>query len=507
MSSAAKVGILMIVILAITGFFILKIQDISLDRDPNARTIEAVFDSVAGLDEGSPVRVAGVRVGKVSKIELQPDGRAKVTIALDKDVALRQGASASVTNLGLLGEKYVELSPGPMANPPIPHDQRVVLNGTVPASIDQVTSQVSAIAEDVKAITESLRAAVGGPAGEQRLTDIVENVRVITEQVRLLIAANEGNVNATASNLREITADLRVEIPRIARSIEQFADSLNGTVGENREDVRALVANLKTLSGDLKTTADNVNAITGQVRSGEGTVGKLLYDPKTAESLTNTIAQVESGVGELRDMLGRVGKMRLEVGMRADYLAGLDDTETPRFEGNSRSAVTLGIFPNPARNRFYNIELVDDPIGSIKEKIVETTVTTPSGGTETIFEREKKYERDFLITAQAGWQLDDLALRVGLIDSTGGIGADYKLNERLRVSGEAFDFGDRRGDNPHLRVYGRYTIRKEKPTTPLLFVSTGVDNPLNDTVFMFGGGIRWTDDDLKYLLGSVPLGN
>ena len=88
---------------------------------------------------------------------------------------------------------------------------------------------------------------------------------------------------------------------------------------------------------------------------------------------------------------------------------------------------------------------------------------------------------------------------------TGGGGVDYRLNDRIRVTGEVFDFGGRRDNNPHVRMYGEYIVRREKPRTPLLFISSGVDNPLNKTAFTFGGGIRWRDDDLKYLLGSVPI--
>ncbi|HET7711023.1 MAG TPA: hypothetical protein VFL80_03755, partial [Thermoanaerobaculia bacterium] len=64
----------------------------------------------------------------------------------------------------------------------------------------------------------------------------------------------------------------------------------------------------------------------------------------------------------------------------------------------------------------------------------------------------------------------------------------------------------KRDDNPHVRLFTEYILRKEKPRTPTIFFSTGIDNPLNDTAFVFGGGIRWRDDDLKYLIGSVPLG-
>jgi phospholipid/cholesterol/gamma-HCH transport system substrate-binding protein len=102
--------------------------------------------------------------------------------------------------------------------------------------------------------------------------------------------------------------------------------------------------------------------------------------------------------------------------------------------------------------------------------------------------------------------LDDLSLRIGLFDSTGGVGADYHYNDRIRVTGEAFDFGGKNDPNPHLRFLGEYVFRKETPSTPQLFVRTGIENPLNDTAFIFGGGIRWRDEDLKYLIGSIPLG-
>ena len=70
MSSAAKVGIFMLIILAVLGYFILKIEDVRVSREGGARKVEAVFDSVAGLDNKSPVRVAGVRVGKVTDIKI-----------------------------------------------------------------------------------------------------------------------------------------------------------------------------------------------------------------------------------------------------------------------------------------------------------------------------------------------------------------------------------------------------------------------------------------------------
>jgi len=510
MTSAAKVGVFMLIVLAILGYFVLKIEDVQLGHGSGARKVTAIFDSVAGLDNKSVVRVAGVRVGKVSNIKLRSDGKAEVTLDVDPEVILHPGATAHVASLGLLGEKYIELDPGAANTPAIPQGQSVVLRGSQPASMDDITNQVSAIAADVKAITTSLRGVMSGPAGEQRLTDIVENVRTITEQVRDLVAANRSNVDATVANARVISDSLRVEIPRLATAIDRMATQVNGTVGDNREDIRHVVENLRALSADLKTTSDNLNAVTGQVRSGEGTVGKLLYSNEAHDRLTAALGSVESGVNELRNTLGRVGKMQLDVGLNGDYYAGLPAQQNgaDKIGGNSRSAVWLRLTPNPERNRFYNVELADTPYGKRNDKTVEETVTNPATGhSETTITHQTRFEHSFLVSAQAGWNLKPFAVRLGLIDSTGGAGVDYSVNPRIRVTGEAFDFGHRTGDgNPHVRLYGEYVFRQEKPTTPTIFLRSGVDNVLNHTAFTFGGGIRWRDDDLKYLMGSIPIG-
>jgi phospholipid/cholesterol/gamma-HCH transport system substrate-binding protein len=509
MSSAAKVGAFMLIILGILGFFVLKIEDIQIDRGGGTRKVTAIFDSVAGLDAKSAVRVAGVRVGKVEKIKLRDDGRAEVTLEIDGDVQLHKNATASVANLGLLGEKYIELNPG---SPNLPQlvGENVTLQGSQPATIDEITTQVADIATDVKAITESLRAVVGGPQGQQRLNEIVDNVNNITTQMRQLLAANRGNVDATMMNMAAITADLRREIPKLAASLDRVANQIGGTVGDNREDVRVVVENLRGLSSDLRTTADNLNSITGQVKSGEGSVGKLLYSDEAHNRLTSALSSVESGVTELKNTLGRANRITMDLGIRSDVYAGLSSTNEDGVEnagGNSRSALSMRLVPNPENNRFYNVELSDDPRGSRRDKTVVETVKNPETGEEvTTVTETKKYERKFLISAQAGWQLDQLGVRVGLFDSTGGVGADYALNDRIKVTGEAFDFGKKRDDNPHVRVFGEYTVRKEKPNTPRLFVTGGVDNMMNDTAFTFGGGIRWRDDDLKYLIGSIPIG-
>ncbi|HEV8631030.1 MAG TPA: MlaD family protein, partial [Thermoanaerobaculia bacterium] len=136
MENTVKVGIFMTLALAVLGYLILRAEQISLFR-PAGKRLVAEFASVAGLDDQSAVRVAGVRVGRVDGIELR--GReARVNIIVEREVPLLAGTYAEIKNLGLLGDKYVELVPGPAGGALLP--EGAVISGQPSVGIDQVLS-------------------------------------------------------------------------------------------------------------------------------------------------------------------------------------------------------------------------------------------------------------------------------------------------------------------------------------------------------------------------------
>jgi phospholipid/cholesterol/gamma-HCH transport system substrate-binding protein len=88
-----------------------------------------------------------------------------------------------------------------------------------------------------------------------------------------------------------------------------------------------------------------------------------------------------------------------------------------------------------------------------------------------------------------------------MIESTGGVRADYGvLDRKLLFSLEAFDFSRERDLDPHLRVSTTWRFH------PNLYLMGGYDDFLAEEYesFFVGGGVTWSDDDLKYLLGSLP---
>jgi phospholipid/cholesterol/gamma-HCH transport system substrate-binding protein len=74
--------------------------------------VTATFDNISGLKMGASVEVAGVDVGRVESIKLTPGDRAKVILRLEPGLKLRDDAIASIRTKGIIGDKFVKLSPG-----------------------------------------------------------------------------------------------------------------------------------------------------------------------------------------------------------------------------------------------------------------------------------------------------------------------------------------------------------------------------------------------------------
>jgi len=476
----------MLAALIVVGIFIIKIEEIPIGTRGGRQRVQAVFPTVAGLDEKSPVRIAGVRVGIVEKIDLKGD-RALVTLALDPGVQLQQGASAAVSSLGMLGDKYVELYPGPLGNPPLPAD--TVLDGSSPTSFDQVLSTVGDVGTDLKAVTASLRKSLGGPEGQQRIDDILENIRQLTEETRKLVAANRADVDATIANFRSFSQTLKDELPRLAEKLNALADNVDSVVGENRGNLSESIANIKDLSARLRVSADNLNRITTKIADGEGSIGKLVNDDETVNNLNSTLKSVESGVASLKNTIGRAERWRLDVNLRSEALPGIDE---------SRSA--FGFDLRTTDRRFFRIELVDSPWGRDQTKTEVVTTSYPDGRTETVTRETLRTTDATTFNAQVGFDIGNaLTLRAGVFESNGGVGIDKALfDDKVRLTLEAYDFG-RDTKPPHLRLEGRWYLNKN------LFAFGGWDDPTwsDRSSVLFGGGVTWTDEDLKYLLGTA----
>lgn len=487
MPQAVKVGLFMTVALVIAAYLILRIEDLNPFAEA-AERVDAVFDSVAGLDDKATVRVAGVRVGRVDGIGLE-GRRARVTLLLERPVELTEGTLARISNMGLLGDKYVELVLGPPGAAPLPPGS--VLPGETPISFDDAMAKFETIGESIEQVTGSLTG-----EGESSISRLLDNLEATSAEIRALVAMNRQQISSTVANFESFSGTLARELPGLARRLDTLVAQVTEVVADNRDELAGSLGNIEEVTGDLKISVAHLNTITGKLASGEGTLGKLISSDEAHDELVSTLKTIEGGVGTLSETLGRAAKLELDLGLQGYYLFDRSESE---------SAFHLDIDPAATGSRkIYRVGLVNNVAGDIRSKTQTITTTRDDDSTETevieTFSREDKA----VVSALLGLRLEnETRLWGGLIEDEFGVQVEHPFfDRRAWLDVQAFDF-DREGDRDvHLRLSGRYYL------SPNLYVVGGYDDPLEgefDSLFV-GGGLRWTDDNLKYLLGTLPLG-
>lgn len=503
LSPEAKVGLFVLIGIILLVYMSLRVGGIQFGR-AEGYTLYVKFDSAAGLDKDASVSVAGVEVGRVTDITLK-DNKAHLTLRIKPDVRVGSDFTALLTTKGLLGERYLELIPG-SPNAPLLKEGDEITRTTSYADIDKLITILSDVSGDIKEVTVTLRNVIGGPEGETSLRGILKNVEEISYRVNRLVAKNDETLDDIFGNIQKFTTLLRVEGPQISaelrdavanlnESLTRTSNNLNALIDENRGDLREGVENLKIAAVKLQETMDAVNrvveeigpevtqtvssvgSIARKIDSGEGTIGKLVNDDETHENLNKTVTGINR-------FLEKTESFRTFIGYRGEYLFDASDT---------KSYFSLKL--QPKLDKYYLLEIVDDPRGDRSE---ETIVLTDASGTTTTTEVRTKDELQFSL--QLAKRFRNITFRGGLVENTGGVGVDTNFfKDRFRLTLEAFDF-DQSG-NPHLKAYGTIHLNR------FFFLTAGYDDFISKNGLesgFVGLGLQFEDEDLKYLFSTAP---
>lgn len=470
-STEAKVGLFVLVALILLGYMSFKVGEEGFGLKKKGYPVQVIFDSATGLEKDASVQIAGVEVGRVEDISLR-DGKALVTLRIIPEVPLAKDVEATIKAYGILGDKYVDIAPG------TPGEERIEAGGQIArtgrqADIDKLLSELGAIAGDVMEVTASLKNTVGSVEGEENIRAIIHNTRVITEDLGRIVRQNDAKLSLMVENLSEASVEMRRAFATL-NSIVEKVDRGEGTIGQLVENKEAF--------DNLNQSLASLRNITDKINRGEGSIGKLVNDEDTVENLNASLQSLGKSMEGIDRFVSKSEQFRTFLGYRGEYLFD---------SGDGKSYLDLTI--RPKEDYFYVLGLVTDPRG-------ERTVTDST--TKGVTTRTESWEKnELLFTAQIGKRFKDIALRGGVFESTGGVGVDYfALDDRLKLTFEAFDFGSDR--NAHLKTYAEYRLLKH------IYLSAGWDDVISneggESPFI-GFAIRFEDEDLKYLLGSVPI--
>jgi phospholipid/cholesterol/gamma-HCH transport system substrate-binding protein len=507
MSREARVGIFVLLGLIVLTFFTFRVSKWGLIAEKGYR-LTVDFDTAAGLEPKSDVKMAGVPIGKVEEIQLVGN-RARLVLRIHQGIRIPIDSMGSIQTQGLLGEKYVEILPGKDTQRNLPAGGRVA-NTLSPTNLDEIVRKLSAIGDDVKKFTETLSATFGTEEGKKALADILRDVRATTAALRTVVqgneerferilanvdrlsedlsdisASNKQDIRTAIANIREFSDTLKNETPGLVRKLEDMSERVSGVVGDNRENLKESIQNLKTASARLDNTLDAAGKVMGKIDRGEGTLGMLVNDNTAHTSLTDTLEGINKFV------------------RKSEQLKTFIDYHLEWQQGPSEFKHYVNLRLQPTADKYYTIGVVDDPRG----KFSSSTSTVTVNGTPTTI-TEEKFDNKLKLSALIARKFSGLTVKGGVIESTGGLGLDYELlKNRLTVGADAWDFTRRdlssKSLPPHLKLYGNYDIVKN------LFVTGGVDDVLanerNLRTLFLGFGIKFADEDIKTVLGAVPI--
>ncbi len=488
LTTELKVGLFAVLVIAILTFLTFRVGGLYWLKDEGNRHF-ILFKNIAGLDEKTKLKIAGVDSGFIEKIELET-GLAKVTIRVSRGVKLYSDAGASIKATGLLGDKYLEVTTG-SAEPQLKNGD-MIRNTVEVVDVDDMVRKLSAVSEDISTLITSLNEALGTEEAKRSLRETVTNLRHVTANLNETIVANDRKLRNVLDDIRTLTASLNEIVDKNKEPINVAVGNLRDFSASLKTDGPDLVANLSQASRELKEmvvenkpavkdTFESFNRITKQIEQGEGTLGKLVKDERLYENINKAAEGVEK-------TFGAIDRFRTFVTFQAEYLNKV---------GDGKGYFYLTLQPRP--DRYYLLGVVGDPIGRVRT--TETAII--EDGVTTVI-REERTRQEIEFTAQYAMRHKDVALRLGLMENTFGAGVDYFfLNDKGKLTVDAWDFSndEEHSRNPHVKAGVDYFIFKN------VFVSAGIDNIFNRK--WRGGyaglGLRLEDEDLKYILGTIPV--
>lgn len=326
-----KVGILIAAALAGAAGLLFLMDAFS----PSGELLRADLSHSGGIPRGAPVRMAGVRVGRVRSVALLPertdeDGRllaVHMEMEIDREIygRLHQGTRIEFATQGPLGEAYIELAQG---DPKAPLLEKGAVLRAYPQRLDQLmprlmdlmatlqtlageidSGSVRTILGEVRLVAAGLRKFLEDQGGTiagmvQRLDRITVSLEQLTVKGNRMLDKN-GDLNRSLKDLAQVTAALKRDLPAMtsqAQSALANLDRLSASVTpEDMEALKRALRDAESASRKLNETIDKadrlmagVDRIVSGVEQGRGSLGALVKDDALYEDLRALITELKS---------------------------------------------------------------------------------------------------------------------------------------------------------------------------------------------------------------------
>ncbi|HJS42638.1 MAG TPA: MlaD family protein [Gemmatimonadales bacterium] len=242
-------------------------------------SVDVMFESVAGLKQGDPVLVSGVKKGRVARVSLERVRSVRVTLEISRDVRPHIDASAAVAALDLFGARFIDYSPGTPEKELLPSGR--LLTG---ANQPDITDVAQGVANRANELMENAASIVSDRLGED-----IHNTLIVTQRAMNALAdAPEGPF------VKQTTRTLQA-----TERLMQRVDSMLGSgTGANIDSVSR---NLALLTQRLTHATAALDTLLTRMNRGEGTLGKMAADTMMYANLRDLSASLTALLTDLKE--------------------------------------------------------------------------------------------------------------------------------------------------------------------------------------------------------------
>ena len=244
---------------------------------PTENTVKVQFSNTAGLEIGDAVTVNGVRKGFVEDLAIEGEN-VVVTLKIDNKVVLKEDAGFAVSMLDLMGGKKVEISPGSSGKL---LDYSQVQAGTFYADIPYVMSMVGTFQEDISSTISDLKitlTSLNNYLSDKKLNEDIKssmsNLSEVTKKLNILIDENRNNLRQLTANTAELTEEAK------------------NFINENKESFNTSVKGLQSVLSNTDSLLTKLNKFTDELSSRQNNLGKIIYDEKIYDDLSQSLKQL-----------------------------------------------------------------------------------------------------------------------------------------------------------------------------------------------------------------------
>lgn len=291
MKREVKIGIYAVVIMlcAWAGIRFLS----GVDVFGRNATYYARYEQVNGVQNAAPVMIRGVKVGKVSEIRVSPENPTdvEVVISMSKAYCIPEDSEARIFSTSLMGSKAIEIALG--------KSDRMLENGATISS----------------GYTKDLMSGDGSELDElkEKIVALVDNFNSALSGLSMLVDNNNRNITEAIDHLNSIMANLDNVMGSDSQQLADIVDGINSfttTLRDNNARIDSIIMNVNDVTGELADrnvsaslaqAVEQLNRTLSQINSGEGSVGRLVYDKQLYDNLTEASDNLSALLADLKE--------------------------------------------------------------------------------------------------------------------------------------------------------------------------------------------------------------